>query len=283
LATTTTTQAASIIQKLVSQIVQQTLIQNSVLIPSITTYNVPNGADTLKIPRFTALASVPVVEGTCNTTALATVTTDDLVMNINEGIFWAISDKASIQTAIDMSVQLVRDGAKTLSASIDNAIVGELLKASASAPDHDIFYSGTADDIAIGDIVEARRLLNVANVPMTERYLLLSPDAEAQMLKIDNFIHAEKYGSNEPIQNGEIGKVYGFKVLISTSPNLVGNMSIAYHKTAVAYASQMDARFESDRNILCQQTEYALSQLFGVKVLDLGKRQVKMSGDPAVV
>lgn len=280
--TTTTTNVAQVIQKLVSQIVQQTLIQNSVLIPSITQYTMPDGADTLKIPRFSAMASVPVVEGTCNTAAIASVVTDDLVMNINEGIFWAISDKANVQTAIDITTQLVKDGAKTLSASIDNAIVTELKKAAATAPDHQIMYVDATDLVGLADILEARRLLNIQNVPMSERYLLLSPDAEAQMLKIDNFIHADKYGSTEAIQNGEIGKVYGFRVLMSTSPALTGNMSIAYHKTAVAYASQINARFESERNILCQETQYALSQLFGVKVLDLGKRQVVMSANPAL-
>jgi len=117
---------------------------------------------------------------------------------------------------------------------------------------------------------------------MSERYLLVSPDAEAQLLSIEHFIHAEEYASAEPIQNGATDKPYGFKVLTSISPALVGNASIAYHKTAVAYASQINARFESERNILCQQTEYALSQLFGVKVLDLGKRQVAMSANPAV-
>jgi len=242
----------------------------------------PDGADTLKIPRFSAMASVPVVEGTCNTAAIATVVTDDLIMNINEGIFWAISDKANVQTAINITTQLVKDGARTLAASIDNAIVGELLKASASAPDHVIFYAGATDLIGIADILEARRLLNLANVPLSERFLLLSPDAEAQILAIENFISAEKYGSAEGIQLGEIGKIYGFKVLMSSSPALVGNASVAYHKSAVGYASQINARFESSRNILCQQTEYALSQLFGVKVLDLGKRQVAMSGNPAV-
>jgi N4-gp56 family major capsid protein len=52
------------------------------------------------------------------------------------------------------------------------------------------------------------------------KFLLVHPDALLGILKSDMFIDASKYGSAEPIVNGEVGKVAGLKVLVSTNmPN----------------------------------------------------------------
>jgi N4-gp56 family major capsid protein len=275
----TSTSAAVLIQKVVSNIVQQTLMQESVMIPSISDYSsqIVPGMDRLDIPRFIALAPTAVVEGTPNAKQAATVAVDQLLMNINEAILWGISDRLSVQSKINMVTQLVKDSAKALAVKIDNTIIAELLKASAAAPDHLINYTdAVGNKIALGDIVMGRKLLNIANVPMADRYMLISPESESSMLLIDNFIAADKYGSSDAIQNGEIGRVYGFKVLMSTSPTLAGG-TVFYHKSAVAYGSQIDAKFETMRDLDYLEDKYALSQLYGAKVLDLGKRQVVMA------
>jgi hypothetical protein len=63
---------------------------------------------------------------------------------------------------------------------------------------------------------------------------------------------------------------------MSTSPTLAGG-TVFYHKSAVAYGSQIDAKFETMRDLDYLEDKYALSQLYGAKVLDLGKRQVVMA------
>jgi hypothetical protein len=46
--------------------------------------------------------------------------------------------------------------------------------------------------------------------------MLIHPDEEQKMLEIEQFIDTSRYGSREPILNGEIGKVVGIKVLMTT-------------------------------------------------------------------
>lgn len=271
------TSAASIIQTVVSNIVQETLLQESVAIPTVMDVSsqlVP-GMGTLEIPRFLALAPQTVTEGTLLNSQVATIAVDVLNVSLNQAIFWSISDRANIQSKINMAVQLVKDGAKNMAVSIDNAIIGQLLLASAAAPDNRVQFANTpTDTIQVTDITEARRLLNVQNVPMADRFLLLPPSQEKAMLNLSDFIDTSKYGNSEAIQNGEIGKVFGFKVILTTSPSLASASFLAYHRSAVAYGSQINVKFETFRNIQMLADDYTLSMLYGTTVLDTGKRQV---------
>jgi len=46
--------------------------------------------------------------------------------------------------------------------------------------------------------------------------MVLHPDEEADLLQDSRFIDVGQYGSREPIWNGEIGKIAGMKVLVTT-------------------------------------------------------------------
>lgn len=271
------TDAAAVIEEVVSRVVQETLIQESVLIPAVKDMSsmVRDGMDTLKIPKFSALSVVSKGEDTCLTPAVPTIATDDLVLDQHNAIAWSLEDRTEIQSAVDIISQLVRDSSRSLAASVDDCIVTELLSASAAAPDHRQQFANTpTDTIQEADILEARRLLDIQNVPSSDRFMLLPPDQEKAMLQIANFIQADRYGSAQPIQNGEIGMVFGIRVLKTTSSNLGSGEFVAFHRDAVAYASQRAARLEQERNVLCLKTDYVLSMLFGCQVLDGGKRQV---------
>jgi len=271
------TSTAAVIQKVVSGIVQETLLQESILIPSIwdKTSEVGPGMGSLEIPRFSALTPATITEGTPLVSQVATIVTDKLLLNVNNAIYWSVSDRADIQSKVAITVQLVKDGAKALAATIDNTILAQLLLASAAAPDHRVqFANTTTNTIQVTDIAEARKLLNMQRVPMGDRYLLIPPAQEKAMLVLADFIDAAKYGNPDAIQNGEIGRVLGFKVLVSTAASLVDASFVAYHKSAVAYASQISAKFDTIRNVPLVADDYALSQLFGSIVLDSGKRQV---------
>jgi len=48
------------------------------------------------------------------------------------------------------------------------------------------------------------------------KFLVIHPEVLGGILKSSMFIDAAKYGANEPIVNGEIGKIAGLKVLVTT-------------------------------------------------------------------
>ena len=68
---------------------------------------------------------------------------------------------------------------------------------------------------AYGPITDA--VAEVRGRKWTPNFLVVDPSALSGILKSDMFIDAAKYGSNEQIVNGEIGKVGGLKVLTTTN------------------------------------------------------------------
>lgn len=65
-------------------------------------------------------------------------------------------------------------------------------------------------------IVDARTQLSAANVPNTGRFLLVTPDIYALLLKDkDHFVHASVAGDNV-IASGAVGRIAGFDVYEST-------------------------------------------------------------------
>lgn len=49
--------------------------------------------------------------------------------------------------------------------------------------------------------------------------MIVHPDLEAELLKIDNFVHANEYGGSQNVQTGEIGSIFGMTVYTSTTAN----------------------------------------------------------------
>jgi hypothetical protein len=43
--------------------------------------------------------------------------------------------------------------------------------------------------------------------------MIIASDLYDEILQMDQFIHADKYGGNTPLLNGEVGKIYGMNVV----------------------------------------------------------------------
>lgn len=142
--------------------------------------------------------------------------------------------------------QLAYDMADTIDAAIATAI------AAASSPAATL-YGGDAtgpSSLAAGDtftmalLIKARKYLIKNNwKPEPNRPFVLFVDANAEeALYLDNsglFVDASKYGSNEVIMNGEIGKVLGVRIVVTEnvpSASTWGSGSLAGHTLFMAKA-----------------------------------------------
>jgi hypothetical protein len=74
--------------------------------------------------------------------------------------------------------------------------------------------------------------------------------------------------------NGEIGKLYGMTVVMSNV--VTAGLPIVYHKSAVGFAQQMTPEYQTNFDLKNTAKEYLLQHIYGVEVLDSGKRQVKL-------
>lgn len=121
------------------------------------------------------------------------------------------------QEAIEgCELNLIRDGITeagiALAQKEDSDIITALLTSSNTLNATGL---GTWSVNAYGIITTAVTVIKGANwVP---KYLIIHPDALKGILLSTMFIDASKYGSNEPILSGEIGKIAGLKILVTTN------------------------------------------------------------------
>ncbi len=256
--------------EVVTTMLQKELIQKNVLFPTITDYTswVAQGANSVKVPRSGSFTAQDKVENTGTTNQALTLATDDIDLTIYKHIPALIEDIARDQSVIDLDAVYMERMVSALAAQMDSDIAAALIKAA-----NDIQLTGTSNLVlTAADIVDARKFLDDNLVPNDDRFLALPPAQEAAMLKIDNFIDASKYGSNEPIMNGEIGRVFGFRVIKTTS-FASDSEFCAYHRSHVGFAMQQQVKYEKQRADLTKLgDELSVSTIYGTKQLDSGNR-----------
>lgn len=269
-------------QQLVASIVQETLKQNALLLGTITDYSAfaQPGASQVSVPRRDQFAAANKAENTDLTAQELTFSADVISLNLHKAIYSKLERIAQVQSNVAVEAEIIREMANELALQVDKDIITELLLASTAAPDHTIVYNDTTNnDIEVVDILEARRLLNVQNVPMMNRFMLISPDREKEMLSIANFVEVDKYGPGaQPLASGELGRIYGFRVLMHNE--IPATDTIFYHSSAVGFAQQLQPEFRSDFQLRSASQEYLLHHIYGVEVLDGGKRQVVIEDTP---
>lgn len=270
---------------LILSIVQEELIRSAKLRPTVMDFSASagKGIKSIDIPRFDTHFAAPATQNPDGETAPTSQTIDFAVDTINldkwTNLPYEIPDRVETQSMIPVAATLAESAGKTYGNYVDDRIIESLRLAAdgtGGLPDHRIQLSGgTNDEITLSDIVAARRLLNKAEVSESDRWLLVSPEQEEAMLNIDNFIHADKYGARTALLDGEIGKVYGFRVMVHNG--LSAAEAIAYQKQAVGVAVQKELKFETDRDVKLQKTIYSFSMGMGHTVLEQGVKQVLLN------
>ena len=258
--------------ELVANLVLATLKEKSLLMGTLTDYSsfAVKGAASVDVIRRDQFSAADKTENTGLTAQEMTFAKDTIALSKHKAILASVEKIAELQATVNVTAEVLMEMSAELALQLDKDLYVELQLASAAAPDHRIAYAGAS--LAEVDILEARKLLNVANVPMEDRFLLIDPTQEESMLGITNFIQAQTYGSSAALVNGELGKVFGFKVLMST---IVDPLKvIAYHKSSVGFALQQAPDYQTQPDLAKLSVLHSLDWIYGAKVLDGGKRNV---------
>jgi len=279
MANSTSTDVAALIEKRVSTIVTETLIQESVSLPTIMDMSsqVGPGMDRLDVPLFNELAAQDVSESAAMTAQVLNPTGAQLNLDQHKAIPFSITRRAGQQSKVALVPEALRNGARTLAAAVDDFVFGIIDAGTATAaPDHR--QALTADPLA--DIVLAKRLLDDANVPRGQRYLAASPGFTQALLSTSNIIRAQDYGNSQPIQNGYVGSVYGFMIIETSSASVIDDGFQAYHMDAACFARQIQPELRTEEKALEMRTDYVLSHLYGGVYSDAaGVRSVVFDSD----
>jgi len=257
----------------VAAILQAELIQNSVLLPTIQDFSawVIPGANTVKVPRAGSFTAGDKLENTSSDTQSLTLATDSIELSVHKHIVAEIEDIARLQAAVDVEGEYIRRMATAMVEAVESSVAGVLIK---SANDGQLSGTGSVsnDSITKADILTARKELDDLKVPQNDRFLVIPPAQEKIMLEISDFVDASKYGTNEAVMNGELGRIFGMKVIKTTS--LASDTeAVIYHKSHAAWARQIAPLFEKKRASLTHLAdELSLAMLYGVQQLDSGNR-----------
>lgn len=265
----------------ISSAAQLYLQQESKLLPTVSDFSslaVP-GASSIKLPRSGGFTVGDKSENTAVDSQIITYAADTISLNQHRVVQFLLEDIADQQAMVNVVQDALLKASKDLAYDIDAKIKAEFDNASTSAPDHVIQYNdATNEDIELVDVLSMRKLLVDQNIDPRQCFLGVGSAQEKNMLAIDNFISAEKYGSNEPIMNGEIGKIYGMRVIVSNV--FSGTDSYAWHPSAVGFAMQQAVRVQRDYDLSQLAWRYSLDYIGGFEVLDSGKRVVKIEETP---
>lgn len=275
----TETQAAALAQ--VSEMAQLYLQQESKLLPTVSdfSYLATKGASSIKLPRSGGFTVGDKGENTSVDAQALTYAADTISLNQHRVVQFLLEDIADQQAMVNVVQDSLLKAAKDMAFDIDKKIKAEFDNASTSAPDHVIQYAdATNEDIALEDVLAMRKLLIDQNIDPRQCFIGVGSAQERNLLLIDNFISSEKYGSNQPIMNGEIGMVYGMRVIVSNVFD--GTDSYAWHPSAVGFALQQGVRTQRDYDLANLAWRYSLDYIAGFEVLDAGKRVVKIEETP---
>lgn len=160
----------------------------------------------------------------------ATESSATVVMDKHLDVSFAVTSEQMTLDIEDFSKQLLVPAMQAFLDKIDGYILG-------LAADVTNSVSGSGD--AHADIVDARAFLTKAAAPLTERRFVASSDMEAELLKTDLFVSAEKVGDEgTALREASLGRKFGMDVYVDQNADNAGVDGLAFHKNAFALVTR---------------------------------------------
>lgn len=265
MAVTGDTQLGPTKQEIIAEVAQRALISNSAILSTardVSMFAAKKGTNQISFPKNTTLFTAE------NRASAAAATIQDVDFNKDSMdldqrmiISWLVDSDDEIESRLDVQRELIERAAREHARDVDAKLIGEL---EASA-----ITTTTAGDLTQDVVLEMRRILARNKANMGSLYLAVSPEQEANLLKIDPFVSADKYGS-AIIPNGVLGSIYGVQVVMS--PELSADQYFMYESEGIAIGFQRRPQFDE-----VNRPEYGpgsklqvLGQKYGVKGCQLG-------------
>jgi len=233
-------------------------------------------ASTHKFPKIgsgVAQVRVPQTDVTpLNVTySQATVTLTDYIAAEYSDIF----NQAKVN--FDERQELVQVVAKAIGRRSDQMII-DALAASSTSLTVATSIGGAGTNLNMAKLREAARLLNTANVPAEDRYMLIHASQLASLLS-ETSVTSSDFNTVKALVQGEINTFMGFTFNVigdRTEGGLTGGGSgstrkvYAYHKMAIGMAESMAIR--SEINYIPEKTSWLVSSMFsaGAVAIDAG-------------
>ena len=144
----------------------------------------------------------------------------------------------------------------------------------------------TAGKLALSNVSKIRAVLakRAKKLAKRNKFLVCGPNTINNLLSIANIIETDKYSSNTPIIDGEVGKLFGFRVievesdvLEPTTGGTTNGIALAYIPSCYQYGYQFKD-VKKAYNTITMQDEIHFRKGYGAGVYDLNNRCIKITG-----
>jgi len=265
---TTTTVAAEFIPQLWSDEVIAAYKANLVVAGLVTSFNHRNRkGDVINIPVPGRNGARKKTSGTEITVDSDTAGTKALNIDQHAYIGYIEEDIVMIQGLDSRRQHQTDDMGYALATSIDTDLMTLYSGFQSSTPviggDGSTAWSATSsgNGTALTDagIRKMIRTLDDANVPQSNRSLVIPPVTKENLLGLPRFTEQAfvgESGAANSIRNGRLGQIYGVDVYVSTNCPAIESadstnyrVGLMFHRSAMALITQLDVTFETERKL----------------------------------
>jgi len=272
MANMTTTTVANFIPEIWSDEVIATYKANLVVANLVKNLNHQGKkGDTIHIPNPGRNDANAKVAGS-DVTAI-TDTAADISVVIDQHYEWSmyIEDIAELQALNSMRRFYTDDAGYALARNVDSAVVTALDGASALTGGNAVISSVTDWDASI---LQAIEVLNDADVPVSDRSLIVTPSCMTALMSTDRFTEQQFIGDGSAIRTGKIGTIYGVDVYMSTQVGTgATEKAFLFQKDAVVLATQQAVRTQTQYKQEKLADLFTADTVYGVKVTRPGSIQ----------
>jgi P22 coat protein - gene protein 5 len=244
----TTATAANFIPELWALDVLEAAESNLVMAKLVTRFDdvAAEGGDIIHVPRVSNFAAQ---SKAANTQVSPQSTADDKVgisLTNHKEVSFLIEDIVSVQAKSSLREIYTKKAGYAIAKAIDANLIG--LYASLSN-----FVD--AEVIGTDDLIEAMSTLDGADAPAEDRFLVICPEAKADIMTLDKFTNRDYMAPddpNTPTQTGLLGDIFGCKVYMSnnvvttTASGVDMEHNLMFQKGAFALAIQLGPRVQAN-------------------------------------
>lgn len=262
-----------------------TLYRNTVMLPL--TYRdyepefQPGRGATITV-REPATFTAEEYNGSTITIQNATETGIPVVLNHHADTSFRVTSRQRTLDIIDFNSQFLMPAMESIAQKVDRDILAGI-RAGVSQSVGD----GVSSEIWLDPkvLIDAGRVLDEANVPESQRSVVVSAQTKAEWVKDPLFNRVDQSGSSEGLTRGALGsEKFGFAPYMSQ--NIRDNVGVAFHKTALAFASRplelpdgardasiveykgLGLRVVFDYDMQLKASVCSIDLLYGIKLLD---------------
>lgn len=222
--------------------------------------------DTVHITSITPLSASAITPGSAIVPTANTEVEQTLVIDQYFGVGVEVQDMLKKQSAYDLRRPYVDEMSFALAKAIDTDVMAEY----ANVASGNVQTAIAA--LTFSGIVDAHTLLDQANVPMTDRALIVNAVGLGDLRKIAEFTMYDKTGERDLVKDGNmglVGVIYGAPVYMTNQVPVAGGSAknMLLHKSAIAAAVQLKPETEYFRDIYKKMDVMTASALWGVKTV----------------